>query len=214
MEKLRLPPLPVKIDKRRLFRIYSPRMYSEQKLARSEKKLKETLESPVANKYVKAMAQVSVHRARKDLQEFFESEDAKYKRRFKVTIAEEEKKAIDGHNKSLFRLIAWDKRWLWKDWVKRKILSAEIDDDRAFFEQLADALKSRKGWRRTLYPDLVDYLKRMRATGISFNNRKHVKAIWEWLGSFIEDERWDICNIEMFQDKNLFHKFLRDNKLK
>lgn len=212
--KLRLPPLPGRIDKEKLFKIYSPKLYFEQKSVRSGKKLKETLESPDTNKYVKATAQVCADGDRKDLQEFLESENAEYKRRFKVTIAEDEKKAMDGQNRSLFRLIAWDKKWLRKDWVQQKILIADIDDNRTFFEQLADALKSRKGRRRTLYPDLVDYFKRMRATGANFNNRKHVKAVWEWLGGFIEDNRYDICNIKMFQDKSLFHKFLRDNELK
>ena len=217
MEKLRLPPLPVKIDKEKLFRIYSPELYFKQKSARSEKKLKETLESPAANKYAKAMAQVCADGDRKDLQEFFESEDAKYKRRFKVTIAEDEKRAMGGHNKSLFRLIAWNKRWLCKDWVKRRMLIAEIVDDRTFFERLADAIKSRKYKQRAQKQytiEFVGYLKKIVATGIFFGKREDVKIIYKWLTSFDSDRNWDLCEIPALNSLNDFSKFLERHELR
>lgn len=225
--KLRLPPLPRRIDKERLFRIYSPKLYFEQKSARSEKRLKETLENPAANKYVRASVQICADGDRKDLQEFLESEDAEYKRRFKVTIAEDEKKAMDGHNRSLFRLIAWDKRWLWKDWVKRKILIADIDDNRTFFEQLADAIKSRKYKQRAQKQytvEFVGYLQKIAASGIYFGSYKDVKMIYEWLTSFDSDRtdsdridsdrKWDLCEIPALNSLNDFNKFLKRHNLR
>ncbi len=124
-------------------------------------------------------------------------------------------------------MIAWDKKWLWKDWVTQKVLVAERDDDRVFFEQLADAIKSRKYKQRAQKQytvGFVGYLKKIAATGIYFGKYKDVKMIYKWLTSFDSerinpdridsDRKWDLCEIPALNSLNDFNKFLKRHNLR
>ena len=221
MEKLRLPPLPAKMDKKKLLEIYSPKLSFEVQKERHERRLERLFKNADSNVYEEAMESSLINNYGKELEGISRLEDEKYKKKFRVTIAEDEKKAMAGQNRILFRLIAFDKRWLFKDWVKRKILLAEAIDDRGFFDQLADAVKSRKFKKRTqksYTSEFVEYLLKIAATGISYNSSKngegHVDIIYKWLTSFDFDENYDLCKIPALNSLNDFYKFLERNGLR
>jgi len=51
-------------------------------------------------------------------------------------------RARKGNNESLFRLIAWNKGWLFIDWVKNRIIQAQEEMDTEFFKSLGEAVKA------------------------------------------------------------------------
>jgi hypothetical protein len=54
-------------------------------------------------------------------------------------------RAKKGDNQSLSRLIAWDKSWLFIDWVKDVILHAQDDQDTILLQELGQALAAEPG---------------------------------------------------------------------
>ena len=74
-----------------------------------------------------------------------EEDGKKYLSKFKEPITRTINKAKRGDNRSLFRLIEWDKKMIYENWVKQKVLKAiEIDDEefRAYvFEDICKQLK-------------------------------------------------------------------------
>jgi hypothetical protein len=49
-------------------------------------------------------------------------------------------RAREGNNKSLCRLIEWDKDWLFIDWVKNRVLQAQEERDNRFIKELGEAV--------------------------------------------------------------------------
>jgi len=55
-----------------------------------------------------------------------------------------------GDNASLFRLIEWDKGWLFVDWVKNKILEAQYNWDNDFLQKIGEALSAEPRVRKPI----------------------------------------------------------------
>lgn len=65
-----------------------------------------------------------------------------FKKKFSISIDEAEKKAKKGDVCALGKLIAFEKRYLFKDWVKAIIIEAQYDGNRKDLSLIGDALKS------------------------------------------------------------------------
>jgi hypothetical protein len=70
-----------------------------------------------------------------------EKEVRRYAYEFNGKPEEVYKKAISGDDNALFKLIQFDKTWLYLDWVKNKILDKEAQDDGVFLNKLSDAMR-------------------------------------------------------------------------
>lgn len=211
MKRMKFPSIPAKVDKKRLFQVCDFKLYCESMLERDERELKEMLSDVDSNVYAKVMAYSGVDSNKKILQEIDKKEKKEYKSKFGISMDEDEKNAKSGQNEILVRLISWDKRWLFKNWVKKKVLIAESVDDREFLNQIANAIKSRKFKHRVQikHIELVNYFKRIKATGINFNKEYDLNLVWNWLG-----DHPDTPQIPLFEDKKYFCKFLKENGLR
>jgi len=69
------------------------------------------------------------------------SEASRYKKRHRKLINVTYVNAREGDDRSLWKLIKWDKAWLFIEWVRDKILEKEDQDNRTFFDRLSNAVK-------------------------------------------------------------------------
>lgn len=70
------------------------------------------------------------------------------KRNLQIDLDEDIREAIKGSWKSIERLIIWDKRILFQDFVKNKVYEAVKNRDREFFETLGDVIKKCPRWSK------------------------------------------------------------------
>jgi hypothetical protein len=63
---------------------------------------------------------------------------------------EDIERARMGDNASLFRLVEWDKGWLFVDWVKNKILEAQDNWDNDFLQKMGEALSAEPRIRKPI----------------------------------------------------------------
>ena len=88
------------------------------------------------------------------------SEFERYKKKQGEYFANTYFKAREGDDNSLWKLIKWDKSWLFTFWVRSRILRKEEDDDRTFFKDLSDAIN--ENTRFNLQSDSPKYSKEVR----------------------------------------------------
>ena len=132
---------------------------------------------------------------------------------------------FEGDHKWFFRLIEWDKKFLFEDEFKMKILAAQMNHDSKFFRGLSGAIRRASGYyKRTKYLDFaicIDFLIRCGALNPSnpksINEwRKRLKKKWEEALSQAKrakDENlvdYFECHRELLEHDPTFRKFVKD----
>ncbi len=90
--------------------------------------------------FYKVMGKLRTRIKKEEFKVYFGEID-RYEKKHKEDMLITYGKARDGDDNSLWKLIKWDKSWLFIDWVRSKILEKENEDDRLFFSRLSDAIK-------------------------------------------------------------------------
>src|SRR3989338_4543674 len=79
------------------------------------------------------------------LQETFKSllakEQQKYLKKFGRSLNDIIERARNGDDRALFKLIKFDKAWLYLNWVEQRILLNQRQDNKDFFNKLSDAMR-------------------------------------------------------------------------
>lgn len=102
-----------------------------------------------------------------------------------------------GGKESLFRLIAWDKAWLFVPWVKERILEAQEERDAAFIKEIGAAVAKEPGARTVI-------------NAVDKDNRK---AIFDLMAAVVSvaHEKYGDENMQMVIDA--FHEGLFDSDI-
>ena len=116
-------------------------------------------------------------------------------------------------NNRLFRIISWDKQWLYVDWVKEKIIAAQESRDYGFMKDLGAAVAREPGSYRRLNEDednrkrLIDFMQyaisHLAVTDPNRNIRQFIKDVHKLFnenGMFPDDS---------FSDLEYFFTFLK-----
>ncbi len=207
------PPLQfpkIEIDNHRLLRAFIPKYYLEKQLARSESL------TGNARLYSIAAGRGSDY-YKKLLEDYRNEENRIYKKRFGEAIKETEKKAKKD-NDALFHLIKWDKEWLFKEWVQRKILIAEGTGNSKFLADIgrAVAISLQQDKRRSPQRALWGHLKVLKLHGFNFNNPEIVEKVRAHLEQWMNDSGAgdDHPVFKPLRDPGYFNKFLERHGLK
>ncbi len=150
--------------------------------------------------YCKEAALKETKRFRKDYQQ-------KYKKKNRENISDTVKKAQNGSTNALCKLLAWDKTWLYEDWVKERVLVAQSADDKNFLKLVSQSIaRTSKVHERTAHPQWLLIFKFLRDSGIKLDSI-FVKEIVDYLSIHADDFP------EQFKDLPYFRKFLRRHNL-
>lgn len=76
---------------------------------------------------------------------FLKSELLAFNKKHKVSLSESIERAKQGDEKSIFRLIRWDKAWVTQDFMQAIITEKQVKSDSKFFQKLGDALSKLPG---------------------------------------------------------------------
>lgn len=212
-KKKALPFPALKVDKRRLFLEFAPKIYLEKEIQKLEDELKILWTNRSAPKYstnVKiAMAQGNLENYQKSLESILKEEKQCYRRMYKEAIEQTEKRATKGDDAATFRLIKWDKEWLFKDWVKKRILAADCLGDRKFIVGIAESLKVMK--KRTPQHQLLRFLRHLKSLRFNFANSKSVEDLRDFLLKRFQDMEVPESNpiFKPLLDGDYFNKLLK-----
>ena len=151
------------------------------------------------------MAQGNLENYQKSLENILKEEKQCYRRMYKEAIEQTEKRATKGDDAAIFRLIKWDKEWLFKDWVKNKILASEATGEKEFLIGISDALKQSSRKKERHIRKLLLFLRQLRSSGgFDFNNGRLVNGLRETLLKRFED-------MEVLESDPVFHLLLDRN---
>lgn len=95
-----------------------------------------------------ALRRLGVKGLRRRHKRYEESVAFLFRQHYKRPLEDVVEAAKGGKNTELFRLIEWDKNYLFEDWVKERILQAQYRGDLAFFDCLALAINKLTGYRK------------------------------------------------------------------
>lgn len=142
----------------------------------------------------------------------FKDEHTRYKQRFKTDYFADLKKAREGNNRALCKLISWDKTWLSFDWVKKllteKLLRAVDKEDFELIKGLGEAgSKKARSLKKSKNQDFINEFKPfIDAHGLGDDGLREIKKFHDRLIS--EDKIGDELS-----DFDYFVKFLRRHHL-
>lgn len=201
----------LKIDKEKLWLEFAPKIYFERKIRQLEVELEDLRSTaPSYSTNVKiAMTQGNLENHQKQLESILKEEKQRYRRMYKETIEQTEKRAKKGDNAAILRLIKWDKKWLFEDWVKSKILIAGAFGNREFLDKIAEALKDAK--KRSPQHQLVLFLRELKSQGFNFANPKLIEDLRDFLLKRFQDMEVPESNsvFKPLLDGGYFNKFLK-----
>jgi len=83
---------------------------------------------------------------------FFSNELLRYRKRYPKSNYFQDVNEAQTNNSKLFRIIRWDKAWIYAEWVKKKVIDAQEDHDLNFLKGLGEAIASRPQSRKLVAP--------------------------------------------------------------
>lgn len=199
-----------------LLRGYAFKLYSELLLKRTKRDLEGELRKTKRNNYQIAICRELIDNLKKEIKDRVTKEKRAYKTEYKEKIEDTIKKAKRGDKKSIFRLVEWDKNWLFADWAKKKILIADGIDNRDFLEDIADAIKSRKNKVKTTHQKFYKELLYLKKLGVNFNDPQKTNSLREDLLNIYQSNEIDENDpiYKLLWDRDYFTKFLIRQGLK
>lgn len=145
--------------------------------------------------------------ALKEIKRFRKDYQHKYNKKNRENISDTVKKAQKGSTDALCKLIAWDKTWLYVDWVKERVLAAQSVDDKNFLKLISQSLaRTSRVHERTEHPQWFMRFKFFKDSGIKLDS-KFVKEIFEHLCTY------EYTFPEELRDLPYFRKFLKRHDL-
>ena len=211
---LQYPQVDVGLDE--IGKEFIPKVYFEEQIAKIDIELRNIPESigSYARSVVIDMKRGLSNFYKDRLEDFQEEENKQYFKIYKEAIKETTTRAKRKDVDALFRLIKWDKEWLFKDWVKTFILTAEIKKDKKFLLGLSKAiLISTRTKRKSHQDDLLLFLRQLRAAGFKFKKPRLVKDLGKFLYERFEDDEKVDDSHPVFKvlspRSNYFRKFLK-----
>ncbi len=221
---LPFPEIKVKVDKKKFLLEFFPIIYWREEIEKWEAEIT-VLRMNKPEPYLDAM-RWGLEECRKELKKALDNDAQEFKKKNKETIENIEIKAKRGDKASLFCLIRWSKEWLFKDWVRKKVLIAEALRDREFLDRLAKAIKTIK--KKPPQYQLIRFLKKLKVAGYPFHDKKKTKKLREYLYNYFNDltvENTETLSRKFVIDENNvifrplssmdnFNKLLRRNKIR
>lgn len=139
----------------------------------------------------------------------FSRELDRYEKKHKTGYFDNIEAARNGNNRLLYRLLKWDKSWIAIDWVKKRIIEAQVKYDDDFLRNIGEAFQSLPGFRSKPRKDieLIEKLKKFADFyGYGKGELEPIKGMHDYLTDkvIVEDEKYDF---------NYFVKWLRRHKV-
>ena len=149
-----------------------------------------------------------------------------YKRRFRTDFAQDIEKARNGNHRILFRLISWDKAWLYMGWAKNMVLKAQEEGNTEFLKDLGDAVRAEIKYQKQAGNRHVDRQKRnaiidfMRTAIIHHkaqipslaNDKKKIDMIIGIYGKALSHSYPELDE-KLFQEEGYLRKYLKRHKV-
>lgn len=211
---------PIKIDKEKLFLEFAPRIYFEKRIATLESDYKVFIqdESSCSRNVRLAMIQGSIENCKLELGKILNKENQIYKEIYREPIKQTEKRSERGDNVALMRLIKWDKRYLFKEWVKNRILISIDLGDRKFITDISNAIRVMP--KKSPQFELILFLRQLKSAGYNFNDKKKIKELWKFLYDHFSElaefkrlsEEHKVFNV--LANPEYFNKFLIRHKIR
>jgi len=85
--------------------------------------------------------------ARTEFLSFQRRECPRYKKKYKTDYLNDIQKAREGSNRHLYRIVAWDKYWLFTDWAQAKVMDAQENNDQIFLFDTGTSLQKKPGYK-------------------------------------------------------------------
>jgi translation initiation factor 2 beta subunit (eIF-2beta)/eIF-5 len=143
----------------------------------------------------------------KQISVFINDEEKRYKKKYPKTSYIEDISEGRTKNSKLFRIIEWDKAWLFVGWIKQRIIDAQEKGDLEFLKRLGLAISKKPQTKKLIMPKDKD-------------SKKIRELILNFMGAYIEGIKVRIPNreiprfikeiYEVFLDSAWFPDELRD----
>jgi hypothetical protein len=119
--------------------------------------------------------------------EFLKSELLAFNKKNKTSLKKSIEKAQQGDDKSIFRLVKWDKAWVIQDFMKNIIIERQAKGDKEFFKNLGDAILSLPGCMKEIrqHERLLEHIK-----SISINYDLEPKKTRKQLHKHLDEKGW------------------------
>ncbi len=211
-QKLPLSFPKLNIDPRNLLLEFVPKIYLEREIKKLEDELK--VVNVLVSPYSIAIKQQYLKYCKEQLCAVLDEDKQEYEKRYKEKFEDTENRAIKGDDEAIFRLVRWNKDWLFKDWVKNKIVISEALSNREFLKGISQAMKETK--RKSTQVQLVAFLRKLKATGYPFDDKQKIKELRIFLHKFFISSDIDDNHIvfgPLLSNEN-FSKLLIRNELR
>jgi hypothetical protein len=92
---------------------------------------------------------------------FLKNELLVFNKKHKISLSQSIERAKQGDDKSIFRLIRWDKAWVAQDFMQAIIIEKQVKGDSKFFQKLGDALSKLPGCMKAIrqHQRLLEHIK-------------------------------------------------------
>ena len=83
---------------------------------------------------------------------FYSNELERYRKRYPKSNYIQDINEAKTKNLKLFRIIKWDKAWIYAEWVKKKVIDAQEDRDLKFLKDLGEAIARKPQAKKLVEP--------------------------------------------------------------
>lgn len=179
------PEFQMEVDKKKLLLEFFPIIYWREEIEELGAEIK-ALQMTTPEAYSVKIKKWALENWREQLKIALENDAQNFKKKNKgETIETSEMKARKEDKGALWRLIRWNKEWLFKDWVRKKILLAEALGDREFLGNLSKAIKTIK--KKPPQDQLMRFLKKLKVAGYNFNDKNKIEKLRVFLYNYFND---------------------------
>lgn len=190
------PEFRMEVDKKKLLLEFFPIIYWREEIEKLETEIK-ALQMTTPETYSVKIKKWALENCREQLKTAMENDAQNFKGRNRgEAIEASEMKAQQGDKGALLRLIRWNKEWLFKDWVRKRVLLAEALGDREFLGNISKAIKTIK--KKSSQDQLIRFLRKLKVAGYNFDDKDKIEELRVFLYNYFND----LCS----EDKKILKK--------